>query len=58
MKLKNSRPHHDHIRQKKHAQEQDFEIRPFPLDKSPNGFSVDTHEVVSYGTYLSCSKVK
>lgn len=27
-------------------EEQDFEIRPFPLDKSPNGFSVDTHEII------------
>ncbi|EMY13632.1 hypothetical protein LEP1GSC043_4586 [Leptospira weilii str. Ecochallenge] len=31
---------------KKHDQERDFEIRPFPLDKSPNGFSVDTHEII------------
>ncbi len=23
-----------------------FEIRSFPLDKSPNGFSVDTYEII------------
>ncbi|RHX83432.1 Fur family transcriptional regulator [Leptospira stimsonii] len=51
--------HHHHFHCKQCDRVFDIEICPFPLDKSPKGFTVDTHEIILYGTCSDCnSKVK
>ncbi|EMJ96752.1 Fur family transcriptional regulator [Leptospira alstonii] len=51
--------HHHHFHCKQCDRVYDVEICPFPLDKSPKGFTVDTHEIILYGTCADCnSKTK
>ncbi|WP_061239573.1 Fur family transcriptional regulator [Leptospira interrogans] len=50
-----SRHHHHHFHCKQCDRVYDIEICPIPLDKSPKGFTVDTHEIILYGTCSDCN---
>lgn len=50
-----SNHHHHHFHCKQCDRVFDIEICPIPLDKSPKGFTVDTHEIILYGTCSDCN---